>query len=148
MPSTIPPCDKQLTVQATVTSIQQQQAEIRLIMQQQKHCSHCQGHGGCRSFSLSHWLFGTKGLSLPNAGYHLGQKLAITFPSHLVQYSLNRLLGLPLAGFLGGIFIGNLHHELTAFLLGVFLSTTGHLIGKQQVQRHLSQQLTVNDITY
>lgn len=140
-------CDNQLTLQATVTTVQQEQAEIVLVPKQKKQCSHCQGQGGCQSFSLSHWLFTSKNLTLPNTGYRPGQKLSITFPSDLIQYSLNYLLGLPLLGFLGGILLGNLHHELTAFLLGSLLGLTGYAIGKQQVQRYLKHQLTVKQLT-
>lgn len=138
---------QKLQVNATVTAIHAHTATITLSAEQEKHCAQCQGGGGCRSLSLYQLIFSHKPLNITNNDYRQGQQLSLIFPDKLMINSIFWLLGLPLLGFIIGILIGQLHHEITAFAMGLLLTLGGHLVGKNLITKQLQQQLVINNIT-
>lgn len=135
-----------LTVIATVSAIDAQQASIQLTAEQQKSCANCQGKGGCQSLSLYQLFFAQNPLHIANRQYHVGQRLRVIFPDRLISHSVYWLLGLPLLGFISGVLLGYLHHELTAFFSGLFLAVAAYFGGKTHVNRLLQKQLLIQPV--
>lgn len=138
--------ESNLYVKATVTAVQPQTATIRLSAEQEKSCAQCQGKGGCRSLSLYQLIFAHKPLTIANVGYRQGQQLRLSFPNKLMSNSIFWLLGLPLLGFIVGVLIGQLHHELTAFGMGLLLTFGGYFIGNKHIKRQLQQELIISKV--
>lgn len=131
------------TVNARVMQVQQHTATVALSATAKKNCTHCQGKGGCQSLSLYQLLFAQKPLTIRNDNYHTGQSLDIQFPNSLIQSSVLWLLGLPLAGFVIGVVLGGIYHELAGFSAGVGLAFLGYYLGKKHVSSRLSRYLTI-----
>ncbi len=133
------PTNKKQAVQAIVVKLDTITATVQIDNPGNKHCIHCQRQGGCQSLSIYQLFFAKRPLTISNQGYTIGQQLVIDFPEDIIQKTVYYLLGLPLLGFLLGIFLGQLQHELIAFVLGVLFAGIGLLLGRKQVNKQLHQ---------
>ncbi len=130
---------KRQALQATVVKLDTAKATLQIDTPSAKSCVHCQHGGGCQSLSIYQLLFAKRPITIKDQGYAVGQRLIIDFPEDIIQKTVCYLLGLPLLGFILGIFLGQLRHEVLAFALGALFAGIGLLLGRKQVRKQLQQ---------
>ncbi len=128
---------KRQAIQATIVNLDTATATLQIDTPDNNSCIHCQHQGGCQSLSIYQLLFSKHPITIENQGYAIGQQLIIDFPEDIIQKTVCYLLGLPLLGFIFGIVLGQLWHELLAFTLGALFAGIGLLLGRKQVRKQL-----------
>lgn len=135
----------QLTLKGTVTEVNKQIAHLSISPSEKKSCRQCHNKGGCQSLSLYQLFFANHPITVPNKHYAIGQSLIIHFPSAMIQQSVALLLGLPLVGFISGILMGAVHHELTGFAAGLVLGIAAYFMSRQLVKKRLLNKIQMTN---
>lgn len=133
----------QETLYAKVTEVSGTLVTLDVHTSATKNCTQCHQRSGCRSISVYQWFFASRPLTLTNQNYTVGQTLLINFPSVLLVQSVLYLLGLPLMGFIGGVFSSLIIGEINGFLLGLTLASLLFIFAKHRVIRRFSTVVSI-----